>query len=79
MDDSKRTLEKVDAEFAAMKFSEFPDGVAREVRWESADGLLSVKTATRVEPVAKMDEAYEARIDGKPYPFVRLEEAPIHY
>jgi len=32
-----------------------------------------------VEQVARMDEAYEARIDGKLYPFVRLEDAPIRY
>jgi len=30
-----------------------------------------------VQPIAKMDESYEARLDGKPYPFVRLERAVV--
>jgi len=79
MNDSAKSLEKVDAEFAAMNFNEISEDVTREVRWASANGLLSVKTATRVEQVARMDEAYEARIDGKLYPSVRLEDAPIRY
>jgi hypothetical protein len=30
-------------------------------------------------PIAAMDEACESRIDAKPYPLVRLDQAPIHY
>ena len=52
---------------------------SRELTWKCADGELMVRSSTRVQPIRAMDEAYEARIDGKAYPFLRLEQAPIHY
>jgi hypothetical protein len=79
MDDSPASLERSDAAFAAMSFTESAKGCLREVSWGSSDGTLAVKASTGVRPIRAMDEAYEARVDGKPYPFVRLEEAPIRY
>ena len=77
MDDSAASLEKLDAAFAAMQFNESSVASVRETTWNSTDGELGVKSATRVQPIAKMDESYEARLDGKPYPFVRLERAVV--
>jgi len=79
MDDSSTSLEKLDAAFASMKFKQSALGGTREISWHSSDGVLAVTTATSVEPIRKMDEAYEAHVDGKAYPFVRLEAAPIHF
>jgi hypothetical protein len=79
MDDSGTALEKLDAAFAAMTFKESSGGGFRQVSWTTEDGTLSVKTASSVLPITKMDQAYEAQIDGRPYPFVRLESAPIRY
>jgi hypothetical protein len=79
MDDSAASLEKLDSAFAAMNFKESASQEQREMAWSSKDGVLTVKTAARVLPVEKMDEMYEARIDGKPFPFVRLDDAPDRY
>jgi hypothetical protein len=79
MDDSAASLEKLDAAFAAMSFTESTKDDFREVYWSSSDGTLAVKSSSGVHPIRTMDEAYVARIDGKSYPFVRLEEAPIRY
>jgi hypothetical protein len=79
MDDSADSLEAVDRCFAARSVKETVSGEQREITWDSKDGVLAVKTATRVLPLGKMDEMYEAQLDGKPFPFSRLDDAPIRY
>jgi hypothetical protein len=79
MDDSAGTLEDLDAAFTATQYAAPEKDGAREITWHSRDGVLTVKSMSSVQPVAAMDAAYEAQLDGKPYPFVRLADAPIHY
>jgi hypothetical protein len=79
MSDARQSLEALDAVFASSKFNAVDSAGTREITWSCGDEELTVKTASRVLPIAAMDEAYEARIDGKPYPLARLDQAPIHY
>ena len=79
MDDSTTPLEDLDAAFAATAFHSSQKETVRQIAWHSRDGVLEVKSAAGVQPIAEMDAAYVARLDGKPYPFVRLADAPIRY
>jgi hypothetical protein len=72
IDDSAAAVEDFDRMFASRAYSEKESGERRQIAWETDHGELSLTTATSTEPQDKLDEAYEASLDGMPYPFRRL-------
>jgi hypothetical protein len=72
MDDSATPIASLDRQVAAQHFTEQAAADLRSIIWASRDGLLGVRTLASVKPIAEMDAGYEATLEAKAYPFVRL-------